>query len=279
MRIIALLVVVFGIALAGGAMLFASKYFQAYEESLARQNKAIETVRVIAAKVPLRFGQSLKASDLKWVDWPKAALPEGAITSDKVLFGERQEIKRTVTRAMEVGEPILQSKLSGFGDSDRMASQIAEGKRAVSILIDAVTGVGGFVAPGDRVDIILTRTVQGVLTTNALLQDILVIAVDQRSSSEANAPRIGRTATVEVDAVQAQKLALAQQVGKLSLTLRGTDAGLSAHEEPTKSVNVNDLIDLPPAPPPVVEPEKPAAPVQNTVRVRKGGAVETVPVQ
>lgn len=276
MRILAILVMVFGVALAGGAMFFASKYFQAYEASLARQNQATETVRVVSAKVPLRFGQKLKKGDLKWVDWPTASVPEGAITDLTLLFGEDGKLQRTVVRGIEPGEPVLQSKVSGFGEDERMALRIAEGMRAVSITIDAVTGVGGFVGPGDRVDIIMTRMVQGALTSNVLLQDIPIIAVDQRASEEANAPRIGRTATVEVDAVQAQKLALAQQVGRLSLTLRGTD---TTAQEPTRPVSVNDLIDLPPEPEPEPEPVAEPAPVQTTVRVRRAGAVETIPVE
>ena len=102
-----------------------------------------------------------------------------------------------------------------------MAMNLSPGMRAVSIKIDAVSGVAGFVAAGDRVDILLTRTPQGQLVSSVILQDITVIAVDRRANAETTRARIWRTVTVEVDTVQAQKLALEQQMGTLSLTLHG----------------------------------------------------------
>ena len=87
-------------------------------------------------------------------------------------------------RTIEPGELILQSKVTGFGGSSRMATRVAEGKRALTIPINAISGVAGHVQPGDRVDVLNTRPINGQLTTSVILQNILVIATDQRSNTE-----------------------------------------------------------------------------------------------
>lgn len=261
MRIVAILVLVFGVALSGGALFFASEYFKEMRASMAQQGP--ETVRVLVAKSALDYGAKIKPDNLQWVEWPKTAIPPGAFTSVEALLGAKGDEQRIVLRTIDPGEPILEGKITKFGESPRMAMNLGSGKRAVSLRIDAVSGVAGFVAAGDRVDILLIRTLQGELVSSVILQDITVIAIDQQQNAEAASPRIGSTVTVEVDTVQAQKLALAQQVGRLSLTLRGI--GESANGEMT-SITANDLSGIAA---PEVEKER-------TVRVRRAGSLENV---
>ncbi|MEM1384935.1 MAG: Flp pilus assembly protein CpaB [Pseudomonadota bacterium] len=275
MRIVSILILCFGVALAGGAIVFASRYFAEYEASLARQNQGPETVRVLAAQKTYSYGDKLDGAQLKWVEWPAQAVPEGAFTTAEALFGEAHDEDRIVLRRIEAGELILSSKITGFGERPRMAMQLADGKRAVTIRIDAVSGVGGFVAAGDHVDIILTRTIDGRLVSNAILLEVPVIAVDQVSDNEQRGPRIGRTATVEVDAEDAQKLALAQQVGRLSFTLRSVRDVAQDGEGEIRPVSVDDLMPFEKEEAPVVvAPEPP-----RTVRVRKGISVEDVQIE
>ena len=224
-------------------------------------------------KAPLAYGDqiSIGVADeiLTWVDWPKDAVPAGAFTKSEELLGPGNSETRTVLRTIEPGELVLKSKVTGFGESARVATQVADGKRAFSIPIDAVSGVAGLVAPGDRVDILLTRSINRQLSSSIILQNILVIATDQTSNQDSSTPRLATTATVEVNPTEAQKLALAQQVGKLSLSLRGM--GELAGQSETAPVGMSDL----PNQPEVVE--KPEA-VQRTIRVRKGAEVKEVVV-
>ena len=176
-----------------------------------------ETVRVLVAKQALSYGATIQTGHLQWVEWPKSAVPPGAFTSVEDLLGEKGDQRRIVLRSIEPGEPVLEGKITKFGVSPRMSMNLNSGMRAVSIRIDAVSGV----AAGDRVDILLTRTLEGQLVSSVILQDITVIAVDRSDNAESSSPRLGSTVTVEVDTVQAQKLALARQIGRLSLTLRG----------------------------------------------------------
>ena len=263
MRIIAVLVLVFGVALAGGALFFASEYFKGLNASMAQQGP--QTVRVLVAKQAMGYGTTIQPGNLQWVQWPKAAIPPGAFTSVEELLGEKGDQRRIVLRSIEPGEPILEGKITKFGESPRMSMNLGAGMRAVSISIDAISGVAGFVAAGDRVDILLTRKQEGRLVSSVILQDITIIAVDQSTNSETIRARLGRTVTVEVDTVQAQKLALARQVGTLSLTLRGID---EITDEILKPVTVDSLSDY----------ERVEEAPEFKVRVRRAGSLSDVSV-
>ncbi len=263
MRIIAILVLVFGVALAGGTLFFASEYFKGIKASMAQQGP--ETVRVLVAKQAMSYGTTVQPGNLQWVEWPKAAVPPGAFTSVETLLGEKGDQRRIVLRSIEPGEPVLEAKITKFGESPRMSMNLGAGMRAVSISIDAVSGVAGFVAAGDRVDILLTRTQEGRLVSSVILQDITIIAVDQSANSETVRARLGRTVTVEVDTVQAQKLALARQVGKLSLTLRGIG---ETNDEVLKPVTVDSLSDF----------QRPDERPEFKVRVRRAGSLKDVSI-
>lgn len=261
MRIIAILVLVFGVALAGGSVFLASKYYDEMKASMAQQGP--DTVRVLVSKHALAYGATLSSENLQWVEWPKAVVPPGAFTSVEALFGADHKERRIVLRSIEPGEPILEAKITKFGESPRVAMNLGDGMRAVSIRIDDVTGVAGFVAPGDRVDILLTRTIEGQLVSSVILQEITVIAIDQQLSTETTRAQLGRTVTFEVNTEQAQKLALAQQVGRLSLTLRGFGEDAAGPLRPVTADELSDLVSGPVTKTP-------------TVRVRRGVSVNDV---
>lgn len=259
MRIIAVLVLVFGVALAGGALFFASEYFKEVKASMVQQGPG--TVRVLVAKQALSYGATIQPGNLQWVEWPKSAIPTGAFTSVEDLLGEKGDQKRIVLRAIDPGEPLLASKITKAGESPRMSMNLGAGMRAVSISIDAVSGVSGFVSAGDRVDILMTRSLDGQLVSSVILQDVTVIAVDQRQNSEGASPRLGQTVTVEVDTVKAQRLSLAQQVGQLSLILRGIGETSTDTMAP---ITAGDLSGIG-----KVEVEQ-----ERVVRVRRAGALQ-----
>lgn len=271
MRIIALFFVVFGIALAGGAIFFASQYFRMLEANAVQTKPGPRMISVITAKQRLERGDRISIDNadglLSWTQWPETAVPQGSFVNVEALFGAGNRQYRTVLRAIEPGELVLKTKVSGFGEGARVATRVSEGKRAFTIPVDAVRGVAGLIAPGDRVDILLTRKINQMPTTSVILQDVLVIAMDQASNEENNRARVARTATVEIDPAQVSKLALAQSVGSLSLSLRGVNESVNADVGP---VRITDLPDQPrqqvinrPAP-------------QPTVRVRKGGQIQSV---
>lgn len=273
MRFLAVLVLLCGLALAGGATFFAYNQY-----STVRPAAGPVTVEVIAANTRLEYGTRLTPENLMWQAVLKESLPAGAFTSRSALLGDDGETVRIVTRTIEEGEPVLASRISEPNVLPRVAQSLSDGKRAFTIRIDAVTGVGGFISPGDRVDILLTTRDNRNLVSNVILQNIPVIAVDQEADTESIAPKVGRTATVEVTPTEAQKLDLAQQLGKLSLTLRA----VSGQAVAGTSTPPSDLIDAPtpitardllgkPVEPEEIAPERP----MTTVIVRKGTEVST----
>lgn len=191
---------------------------------------------VVVARQSLRFGTELNASMLQEVPWPSDSLPTGAFGKiSDVLTGGR----RVVLAAIEANEPVLALKITGPGQRATLSALVKPGMKAVTIRVNDVEGVGGFVLPGDHVDVVLTRQLEkGSATTQVVLQNTRVLAVDQTADDRAAKATVAKSVTLEVDTVDAQKLWLASSVGSLSLLLR--KAGETA-EVRTRKVTLNDL--------------------------------------
>lgn len=196
---------------------------------------------IVVAAERLGFGARLGKHSFKTIEWPAERLPEGAFTTIEEILGDSEQA-RYVKASIEPGEPILATKITGFGERATLSSSVTPGMKAVSIRVNDVLGVAGFVLPGDRVDILLTRTQRRAGTTGAftdvLLQSVKVLAIDQLADDRADKPSVVRTVTLEVSTNEAQKLVLAQEVGQLALTLRNV---ASAAFEQIDTVGVSDL--------------------------------------
>jgi pilus assembly protein CpaB len=190
--------------------------------------------------MPLAFGAAITPEKIKVVDWPLASVPPGAFRDPMQLTSLGKQ--RVVLRQIEPGEPILTSKLSGEGGRATMSGVLRPEMRAVAVRVNDVAAAGGFVLPGDMVDVFVTRTMQdGVGSqqiTDVLLQNTRVIAIDQNANDSSKDPAIGKTATLEVNQVDAQKLVLGQQVGQLTLVLRNVT------DEPNPAVQTVGTEDL-----------------------------------
>lgn len=184
----------------------------------ANRGQPVAAQTMVVAARPLRFGNELNAQALREVAWPGDALPPGgfATISDVLSAG-----KRVVLTAIEANEPVLAMKITGPGQRATLSSLVESGMKAVTIRVNDVDGVGGFALPGDHVDVILTRqTDKENASTQVLLQDVRVLAVDQIADERLANPSVSKSVTLEVDTNAAQKLGLAASVGTLSLVLR-----------------------------------------------------------
>jgi len=197
----------------------------------------VPTQTIVVASKPLRFGMQLQKDYLREISWPKSALPNGAFDKvDAVL----REGKRVVLAPIEVNEPILAVKITGPGQRATLSALVAPGMKAVTIRVNDVEGVGGFVLPGDRVDVVMTRQLdKGAASNEVVLQNVRVLAIDQLADIRSDKPSIAKAVTLEVDTRDAQKVWLAASVGNLSLLLR--KAGEVAEEKPRR-VTLSDLI-------------------------------------
>jgi len=226
--------------LAIGAIVLLNIYFR---NSGTGTTSSIELTTVVVAAADLPVGTQIDQSSLKVVSWPTASVPPGAFHSVEELFrGAPSSQDRVVLTDVEPNEPVVRGKISGFGQKATLSRELPPGMRAISIRVDDVSGVAGFMLPGDRVDIMLTRhvTINNVdtMVSDILLQNITILGVDQSSDQKRDQPVVGRTATVEVTPEQAQKLVLAQVAGTLSLALRNV---ANTEQLPTAQVTARDL--------------------------------------
>jgi len=237
--------IILGVAILIGlaAVFLANSYLGRVEQK--QTTSAQGMVKVAVASAPLDFGTPITPDKVRLVDWPADALPEGTFSSIPQLLPMNHT--RVALRPMTANEPILRSKISGEGGRAAISAVLDPAKRAVAVRVSDVAGVAGFVLPGDVVDVLVTRTPMaangngsGQQITDVLLQKVRVIAIDQDASDSTDKPAIGKTATLEVAQVDAQKLALAQQVGQLSLAL----ANPASEASPTvETVSTDDLRD------------------------------------
>ena len=204
-----------------------------------------DTKTVIVAAVPLRFGTALTASMLAEVQWPASSVPAGAFTSREALLGPGGQ--RTVVVAIAQNEPILAAKITGPGQRGSLSAVIDADKKAVTIRVDDVLGVAGFVQPDDRVDVLLTRNDRPASPSashspeaafsDLLLQNVRVLAIDQIADRGGQA-KPAKAVTIEVTTEDAQKVALGASIGQLSLALR--QAG-SLDTSASRRIGLEDL--------------------------------------
>lgn len=237
MRLRSLFVLGLAVLLGGASVLLARQWLEGSVREASVTEPRTTMTTVVVAKVPLHFGSQLAEENLRTVSWPADALPPGTFTTlDDVLpQGER----RVVLRAIEANEPIMASKISGFGGRASLSAVIADDMRAMTIRVNDIHGVAGFVLPGDRVDIMMTREESAnSLQTDILLQNVQVLGIDQDANEKRDKPQVAKAVTLEVTPEQAQKLTLAQTVGTLSLSLRNM---LNSEAVEQRTVTLRDL--------------------------------------
>lgn len=261
----------------------------------------VPMAKVLVAAHDLEPGRRLTEGDLEWKDWPASQVSPSFITDGTVAVPEKPveatpqgaaaaapgAVARVARAANEMatggakadyvgsvvrepivaGEPIISRKIVRAGDSGYMAAYLEPGMRAMAIRVTVETAAGGFILPGDRVDVVLTRETnlgnvgtadsdRSKFTSATVMQNVKVLAIDQstRAGDEEQAV-IGATATLEVGPRDAEALALAKSEGELSLILRSyaDTAGPSGRVAPIRQT--------------------------SAVRIYRGGAPEVVVVQ
>ncbi|MEP3639898.1 MAG: Flp pilus assembly protein CpaB [Paracoccaceae bacterium] len=277
MRMIFGLVLLAGLALAGGAVYMAKNYIGQYQTALAKERaerqKMVKTIPVFVVERSLKYGESLTSEDVRQVSWPEDAIPEGAFTADNILFQEGETRPRYVLRAMEKDEAVLAIKVTEPGEEAGLTSRIERGMRAFAIEVDVASGVSGFLRPGDRVDVYWTGRIQGGgnqdrnEVTKLIEAGVQLIAIDQTATGDVYGATVARTVTVSARPDRVGALAQAQATGRLSLSLVGADDDTIAE---AVEVNQKSLLGLPEEKVAVVEEEV------KTCSVRKRVGTEVV---
>ncbi len=229
---------------------------------------------IVVAAAPLAFGTQLTAQNLTEIPWSTAVLPQGAFSTKQALL---KDGRRMALALMARNEPILLSKITAPNQPATLSSMLQPGKRAVTVRVDDVRGVAGFIQPGDLVDVVLIRTEAESRSNESysdiILQSAKVLAIDQVTGERTEQPVIAKAVTLEVNVEDAQKILLAANIGRLSLILRQP---AQASNDQVQRVTEQDLGDAPmlskpivtPLPTPAVVAPPPPPPVARPVAAR-----------
>ncbi len=238
------------------------------------QQVAVPTTRtIVVASSPIDVGVVLLEDHLTEIAWNSSTLPEGA-------FGSKQEFLSGARRFTLVpiarNEPVLASKVAESGHGGLLSALLDKNMRAVTVRVDDVSGVAGFILPGSRVDVAMIRTEAGgsgaptSTSSNIILQNVKVLATDQVTGMNVEkAALVARAVTLEVTSEDAQKVLIAEKVGKLSLILRQSGGTNSE----ARRITERDLSNFP-LEPAKAEAKEVMAPVksQNTTVIIVRGA-------
>jgi pilus assembly protein CpaB len=238
--------------------------------------------RVAVATADLALGTMLTPADVQIRMWPETLVPVGSFSTVEELEG------RVLKTPVALGEPILASKLAPEGSSGGFSSLIPPGMRAVTVAVNVVSGVGGFILPQTKVDVLVTVSVLGKpeeRATRTILQNVEVLAVDQTYEKDSDDPVQVKSVTLLVTPEEAEKLTLAANEGVLQLALRsGVDEELHASDgvalkelmskrQPPPAPRVVQSRPAPSKPPPPPPPE-PVTKVVEIIRANELSEVE-----
>jgi pilus assembly protein CpaB len=243
-RLVALLLV--AVIAAGGAVFAASSWINAQRAELERaQNKPkpkVTAIEVLVARETLPTGVLLRKDHFRWQAWPDTSMSPNYVQRDRSKQQEQIDelVGAVVRNPITSGEPVTQAKIVHPGERGFMAAVLKPNHRAITVPVNAVTGIAGFVFPGDRVDLLLTHDIkQGKKTrhaTETVLSDVRVLAIDQSTNDQADKAKVSKNVTLELMPKQAEMVTLITAIGRLSLSLRS----LQQEElEPTLDPNMS----------------------------------------
>ena len=226
-----ILILLVAIGAAGLTAFYANSWISseraAMRANVPLEQKAQPTTQILVADKELTSGQFVRADHLKWQNWPEEGLNEEyALKSVRKV---EEFVGAVVRNSITPGQPITDGLVVHPGDRGFLAAVLGPGARAVSVPVNATSGISGFVFPGDKVDLLLTsrfstknsRGEERVrYVTRTVLSGIRVLAIDQKTESEDGEVNPAKTVTVEVTPKQAEKVAIGMAMGSLSLSLQ-----------------------------------------------------------
>lgn len=229
MSVARIAVLILAVLAAAAAAWLASSFVGQDPVQVAEPQPQLETTEVLVAARDMAIGQRISAGDLKWQTWPRSALTPVYVTrtgKPEAMDDMRGSLVRSPLLS---GEPVTPSKVIDADGAGFMSARLGDGMRAISVSISPETGAGGFILPGDRVDVILTRRYvddaarREEFISDTILTNVRVLAIDQTYAEDAESGGkvvVGKTATLELTPQQAETLARAQAAGEIWLTLR-----------------------------------------------------------
>ncbi len=248
------------VLLASGTAIFVKSWLEAERDALAErpQNvQVIETpaVEVLVAAKDLTAGAFLKPEVVDWQPWPEDGVHENHIVrrpdeDDGKELDPVVSLEGAVVRSnLKSGEPVTKARIVHPGERGFLAAVLEPGFRAISVPVDATSGIAGFIFPGDWVDVMMTMQLrderegarQQRYFAQTVLERIRVLAVDQAVDLEDGEPSVAKTATIEVTPKEAERIAVSLEMGRLALSLNSLSS--LEGEEAQKARLVSEAID------------------------------------
>lgn len=260
---------------------FLARAFLSKSDDTVAKGTSVDTVQVVVASAPVEFGEKLTTEKLKIAAFPAAALPTGTYTRISDLIDDKP---RVAVRALEANELITEKAISGDGGRLSTSTLLGETMRAISLPLTEFTGAAGFIVPGDRVDVFVTRLGDNeeLPYADLLAQGARVLAVGQSADAGNTKPNVVKSVTLEVTPLQAQKISLGQAVGTLSIAIRNLTDESRVRLETAQLLDLNDgtttrilrkvqrAVDAAPSAAPQ-GPQGPPRPTGPTVEIFRGG--------
>lgn len=225
---------------AAGTSLYVKSWLESERTRMAANQKTdiqiIKTaaVEVLVARTDLKPGAFLKPENIEWQAWPEDGVHKSHIsrrpdaTNNKDAVDPAKDLQGAVVRMpISAGEPITKTRVVQPGDRGFLAAVLEPGFRAVSVPVDATTGIAGFIFPGDWVDILMTMKVRDEregshpqrFFAQTVLEKVRVLAIDQHVDQKDGKPTVAKTATIEVTPKEAERVSVLLEMGRLSLSL------------------------------------------------------------
>jgi len=252
----ALFLLLLSVAIGGGAAVFAQRWLQEQQGSAVADER--DTIDVVVAAREIPYGQPVEELHLRLVAWPVEAVPEG------VFYDKEELIGKIASQKMLPGDLVMDGRLVEKLEGSRLSALIAPNKRAITVRVNDVAGVAGFLLPGNRVDVLATRIdTNRRATTRTLLQNIKVLAIDQKANPDKDDPIVVRAVTLEADLDEASELAGATEEGTIQLVLRNPD---------DRAVRIEEV------PPPVARRTTPSS-TRKDITIIRGTAAQNSKVK
>jgi len=183
---------------------------------LAGASDDANVTKIVAAATEIPYGTKIEERHVRMMEMPSEGIPDGA------LMNLEDAVDKVATLEIQRGEVLLSGRLADHHAGSTLAALVGENMRAITVRVDDVVGVAGFLLPGNSVDVVSARLDMRTkrATTETILKNIKVLAVDQKAATDENEPVIVRAVTLEVTPVQSETLVKAREEGSIQLTLR-----------------------------------------------------------
>ena len=247
----------------------------------------VQKIEIAVATKDLNIGHELKPGDMVWSPWPEDAMFSGAVRKGDPSERPEDLLKGRLSQAVAEGQPILKSFLIGETKGNFLAASLPPGMRAMGVSVKAETMAGGFIGPGDFVDVILTHKprirdrnndavamIVSEYATETIVENVRVLAVDQTSKRDEDKAKVARTVTIAVDAKGAEMLALAKEMGDITLVLRSLgDEKTVLDGDHTTDVKVSPILRN------IVKMESSSSGASGIVRIYNGEEINNMTVR